>query len=116
MNEIKAAIRQAESSGNDNARNTRSSAAGRYQFTDDTWLVTYAKEYGRTGETREQILSKKFNPAYQDRLMGRLTKDNQSFLQRRGHAVTKETTYLAHFAGADGIRRASETPGAEPEE
>lgn len=114
MNETVAAIRSAESGGNDNARNTRSSAAGRYQFTDDTWLVTYAKEYGRTGETREQILSKKFNPTYQERLMGRLTRDNQTFLQRRGQKVTKETTYLAHFAGADGAARLLSAPEGTP--
>jgi hypothetical protein len=70
--ELKARIRQAESGGNDNARNGRSSASGRYQFTDATWAALGGDP------------ARKNDPAEQDRLMDKLTSQNEASLHRAG--------------------------------
>jgi hypothetical protein len=54
----------AESGGDPNAKNRRSSASGLGQFTDDTFVRTYQKRFG-TGESRESILAKKNDPRLQ---------------------------------------------------
>lgn len=97
-----AKARRAESGGNDQAKNPRSSATGRYQFTDGTWLATYKAEFGETGEGRAEILARRGNGVMQDRLMRRLTSDNAAILERAGLAVTDGNLYLAHFAGPGG--------------
>lgn len=107
--------RRAESGGNDRARNPRSSAEGRYQFTDDTWTETYLKVYGGK-ETDAQILSKKLDVRYQERLMQRLTADNRAALRKAGISTDDGNTYLAHFAGAGGainLHRADPNASAE---
>lgn len=104
-----------ESGGNDRARNPRSSAAGRYQFTDDTWIGTYRKVYGGK-ESDAQILSKKLDVGYQERLMQRLTADNRAALRGAGISTDEGNTYLAHFAGAGGaisLHRANPNASAE---
>jgi len=104
-------VRQAESSGNDAAvprdakGNRLSSALGRYQFTDGTWLTYYGRAFGKTGETKAQILAKRTDGALQDRLMGMLTADNARALGRSGEAETAGNLYLAHFLGSrDAIK------------
>jgi N12 class adenine-specific DNA methylase len=96
--------RRAESSGNDNAAAQTSSAFGRYQFTEGTWLTYYRRVYGDTGETRAQILAKRADGATQDRLMVALTRDNLRAVQRAGAAATEGNVYLAHFLGPAGAR------------
>lgn len=97
-----AKTRGAESGGNDNARAGTSSATGRYQFTDGTWLATYAKVFGKTGESQAQILAKRSNGAIQDQLMARLTNDNAITLRGANLPVNDANLYLAHFLGAAG--------------
>lgn len=97
--------RTAESGGRDNAKNPNSSARGRYQFTDATWLTTYRREFGDTNETNEQILAKKSDGGTQDRLMRRLTRENAQALAKAGLPVDEGTLYLAHFAGEAGARK-----------
>lgn len=99
-----ARIRRVESAGNDGASNPRSSAQGRYQFTDGTWLQTYKARFG-AGESNAAILAKKFDPALQDRLMRDLTAGNAAALQRAGIETTPGNLYLAHFAGEAGARK-----------
>lgn len=100
-----AKTRRAESGGSDTAKNPRSSATGRYQFTDGTWLATYRKEFGDTGESPPQILAKRSDGVVQDRLMRRLTEENAASLKAAGIAITDGNLYLAHFAGEAGARR-----------
>jgi hypothetical protein len=97
-------IARAESP-NDTAKNPNSSAQGRYQFTDGTWLAMYERTFGKTGESREQILAKKVDGAVQDRVMQTFTRGNVEAMQKAGVAVNPGTIYLSHFAGAGGAIR-----------
>jgi hypothetical protein len=106
-------VRGAESSGNDAARNPRSSATGRYQFVDDTWLKYHRRVIG--GEmTDAQRLAQRRDGAVQDRLMGALTDDNAKALARIGARETAGNLYLMHFAGERGgakiLKAAPDTP------
>lgn len=107
-------VRAAESSGNDLAAATGSSAFGRYQFTKGTWISYFTKRFGTMGLTREQILAKRADGRLQDLLMGDLTADNAAALRRIGAPVTEGNLYLAHFLGpkdAEKVLRASpDTP------
>lgn len=108
-------IGRVESSGNDLARNPRSSAEGRYQFTDGTWLQTYKARFGAS-ESNAAILAKKFDGRLQDQLMRDLTGANAAALQRAGIPATPGNLYLAHFAGEAGARKLhAAEPGAPVE-
>lgn len=98
-------VRSAESSGNDQAKASTSSATGRYQFTSGTWLTYYKRRYGDQGLSDAQILAKRTDGKLQDTLMGDLTSDNEQALKDNGLPVTAGSLYLAHFAGSDGARR-----------
>lgn len=108
-----ARARGAESSGNDAARNPRSSATGRYQFTDGTWLRYHKRVVG--GEMSDaQRLAQRGDGAVQERLMTALTADNAAALARIGAPETAGNLYLMHFAGQGGagkiLRAAPDTP------
>lgn len=89
-----------ESTFNPNAKNTRSSASGLAQFTDDTWARTtaaYGKPYGITPETS------RFDPRASAIMLGELTKANAaSFRKRTGRAANDGDLYGMHFMGAGG--------------
>ncbi len=101
---LKRAIGRVESPS-DTAKNPKSSAQGRYQFTDKTWMSTYRKVFGETGESRAEILAKKVDGNVQERLMDQLLADNAASLRRAGFDETAGNLYLAHFAGEAGARR-----------
>lgn len=105
MEGFMARVRGAESGGNDAAANPRSSAAGRYQFTDSTWLAMYKRRFGGAGLSDAQIVAKKANGDLQDMLMRDLTADNAAALRKAGVPVTEGNLYLAHFAGERGARK-----------
>lgn len=90
-------IRAAESAGDDQARNPRSSATGRYQFTTGTWndLMTKHPELGLTASGRT-------DPEQQERAIRVLTDNNAKSLAAGGVTVTNGTLYAAHFLGAGG--------------
>jgi soluble lytic murein transglycosylase len=107
---FKAATKAAESGGNPNAKNSRSSASGLYQFTDSTFLKTYRAEFPNSGMSDSAILARKNDPAVQERLMDRLTDQNADALRRAGHSETPGNLYLAHFAGAGGATKVLDAP------
>lgn len=100
-----ARVRSAESSGNDTAKALTSSAYGRYQFTQGTWLSYFKRRYPSTGMTDADILAKRRDGSLQDLLMRDLTEDNSRRLQQAGVEITPASLYAAHFAGpADAVR------------
>ncbi len=106
-------VRQRESGGNDAARNHHSSATGRYQFTDATWLQQYKDRFGQTG-TDAQILARRGEGALQDTLMRDLTDSNAKSLRSGGFEADDGNLYLSHFLGQGGalktLRAAPDTP------
>ena len=100
--EVKRRIGVVESGGNDRAANPRSSATGRYQFTQGTWLAYYKRRFGTGGLSNDAILTKRADGRLQDVLMDDLLSDNAAFLNRAGEAETAGNLYLVHFAGQGG--------------
>lgn len=93
-----AVIKQIESSGNQNAKNPNSSAAGVYQFTKETWSDIMDRaphlgltEAGRTsGSERQQEIAMKW-----------FTEQNAKKLSAARLPLSLENLYAAHFLGAD---------------
>lgn len=93
-------VRTVESGGRDDARNPRSSAGGRYQFIDSTFL-----NYGRRmfpGLSDQQILARKMDPNAQEQAMKMFTNDNIGILNANRVPVTNASVYGAHFLGPGG--------------
>lgn len=112
---VMARIGQVENaSGGGDVRNPRSSATGKYQFTDRTWLNSYKREFGANELSDAQILAQRADGAMQDRLMRSLTLDNARYLHSIGQPETAGNLYLAHFAGPGGARRILEAEASTP--
>lgn len=99
---MKSRIAVVESGGNNAARNPRSSATGKYQFVDTTWLRLYRARYGDNGLTPAQILDKRSDARLQDVLMDDLMAGNERALRAAGVPIDPGNLYLAHFAGSGG--------------
>jgi hypothetical protein len=100
--QVKARIRQVESGGSDTIRNRMgSSARGRFQFTDGTWLTYYRRRYGQAGSDA-QVLARKTDGALQEVLMDDSLMDHQRVLQRLGAPVDAGNLYLLHALGDAG--------------
>lgn len=92
-----------ESGGNDYAKNPKSSASGRYQFIDSTFL-TYARRL-YPGLSDAQLMRMKNDPAIQERIMSEFTNDNSNALRSAGFDVNDRNLYLSHFLGSGGAVR-----------
>lgn len=108
--QLKARIRGVESDGNDRAKNPKSSASGRYQFTMGTWVNLYRRRYGPKGGGAA-IWAKRFDPNLQEVLMDDLVADNARRLRDAGQPETAGHLYLLHFAGPDGLKVLAAAPG-----
>ena len=96
-------IVHAESRGDPDAKNPRSSATGAAQFIDATWLELMRKH--RTDLKRRsdaEILELRRDPALAREMTARFIERNASLLQARGLPITPATLYLSHFAGGAG--------------
>jgi hypothetical protein len=103
---LKSRIRLTESTNNDRAVNSHpnSSAAGRYQFTDDNWVEMHRQIYGGDG------LNDKFNPEKQERIMDARLDRYEATLRRNNFEPTARNLYLVHFAGPTGALRLLRNP------
>ncbi|MCP1270573.1 lysozyme family protein [Acetobacter cerevisiae] len=89
-------MRQAESGGDNAAKNPRSSATGAFQFTNPTWtgLMRQHPELGLTADGRT-------DPAQSETAAKQLASDNIAYMLAKGvQNPTQGQAYLAHFAGA----------------
>lgn len=89
-------MRQAESGGDNTAKNPRSSATGAFQFTNPTWtgLMRQHPELGLTADGRT-------DPAQSETAAKQLASDNIAYMLAKGvQNPTQGQAYLAHFAGA----------------
>lgn len=116
-----------ESSLNPMAEAKTSSAAGLFQFIDQTWLAAVKKYGAKHGleaaaadiaigdngkyavadaARRKEILDLRFDPAKAAALAGELAQENRAGLERRlGRAVNNAELYAAHFLGVGGAAK-----------
>lgn len=89
------------------ARNTKSSAFGRYQFMTGDSNSTgydYAKRLGYKGKPGDELRSW-MTPERQDRMFINLTRDNINTLERNDMEVSPYSIYGTHQQGGEGFRR-----------
>jgi hypothetical protein len=127
-----------ESGYNPSAKAATSSAAGLFQFVDQTWLQTLKKHGAKYGyaryadliqpgadgrmhvdgaEARRAVMDLKLDPHAASLMAGELASDHASYLRGRvGRDPTSGELYAAHVLGPQGsarlIEAAHATPGA----
>ena len=97
-------IIRAESNGDPNAKNRRSTAMGLGQFLEETWLDmirTHRPDLAK-GRSQADVLELRQDAKIVREITARFTERNAEVLKRRGLPVTPGTLYLAHFAGPAG--------------
>jgi hypothetical protein len=100
--QVKARIRHVESGGNDSIPNAAGSTAlGRFQFTDHTWLSYYRRRYGAGGSDAE-VLARKRDGNIQEVLMDDALGDYARMLRRIGAPVDAGNLYMTHGLGVGG--------------
>ncbi|MBK3397663.1 MULTISPECIES: phage tail length tape measure family protein [Methylobacterium] len=94
----------AESGGDPNVRNSRSTATGLGQFIERTWLALFKERFPEraAGMSRDEILARRTDRSDSIELIRALTEQNSRALEKAGLATTDRNLYLAHFAGAQG--------------
>jgi hypothetical protein len=125
-----------ESGYDPGARARTSSAAGLFQFTDQTWLATlkrHGAKYGyaryaelisqdadarysvRGQEARQAVMDLKLDPHAASLMAGELAADHASYLRGRvGRDPTAGELYAAHFLGPQGSARLIEAVQSRP--
>jgi hypothetical protein len=127
-----------ESGLNPQARNGASSAAGLFQFVEQTWLATlkqHGSKYGYAryaelisrgadgryhvdgAEARKAVMDLRLDPHAASLMAGELASDHAAYLKgRTGRPPTAGELYAAHFLGPQGsarlIQAVEATPGA----
>jgi hypothetical protein len=86
-----------ESGGDYSAKNPESTASGKYQFIEDTFLGVQKNNPDLPKVNFEQF---KKNPAVQEQYQAALRQENQSALKKRGLDVSPSNEYIFHWAGA----------------
>lgn len=109
----------AESGGDPNAANPRSSASGLGQFVDATWIemVRANRPDHAEGKTDAEIIALKSDGDLSRQMTRAYARDNAQSLEAAGFDSTPGNIYLAHFAGPEGARKileaSPETPVAQ---
>ncbi len=93
-----------ESDNIPSTKNSRSSASGPGQFTDETWLelIRAYRPDLIPGRSKPDLLELRLEPKLAREITTRLVERNTAMLRRLGLPVTAGTVYLAHFAGGAG--------------
>lgn len=109
-------IVNAESGGDPNAKNPRSSAAGAGQFIDSTWLDTIKKSNPQlaSGKSDAELLALRSNPDISRNMTAAYAASNGDHLKNNGIDPTPGNTYLAHFAGPAGATAILKADPATP--
>src|SRR5215204_5811531 len=104
----------AESNGDPNAKNKRSSATGAAQFIDETWLhMIRAHRPDFAKMSNKEALELRRDPELAREMTMRLLERNATTLRRRELPVTSGTLYLSHFAGGAGAVALLSAPEAD---
>lgn len=124
-----------ESSFNPAARASTSSAAGLFQFTEQTWLATlkqygerhgfgaYSSQIRQTGEgryavapgARQAVLDLRLDPHAASVMAGEFTSRNAAYLKGRiGREPSSGELYMAHFLGPAGSARLIDALESQP--
>lgn len=96
-----------ESSGDADARNKRSTAAGLGQFVDATWIDQFSKVFPAAAAKMNEAAILQYKTGEQNRetqlkVLENFTQENIAKLIQAGIAPTAGNAYLAHFLGAEG--------------
>ncbi len=125
-----------ESGYNPTARATTSSAAGLFQFIEQTWLATlkeHGAKYGyaryadliqkggdgryrvQGAEARKTVMDLRLDPQAASLMAGELASDHAAYLKGRvGRTPTAGELYAAHFLGPQGSARLIEATRTQP--
>ena len=128
---------QRESSLNPNAHARTSSAAGLFQFIDQTWLAmlkntgakhgygAYAAQIVKGGDgryhvpdpdVRKQVMGLRYNPDANAVMAAEMTAGHAAYLKGRiGRDPTQGELYAAHFLGPDGAADRIQTANTRPQ-
>lgn len=126
-----------ESGYNPGAKAPTSSAAGLFQFVEQTWLATLKKHGAKYGyaryadliqvgadgryhvdgaEARKAVMDLRFDPHAASLMAGELASDHASYLRgRMGRDPTPGELYAAHFLGPQGSARLIEAMRSNPQ-
>lgn len=90
-----------ESGGRSDAENPYSSATGRVQFIDDTWMryVDQLQPAWAEGKTRDEVLAMRKDPKAEGEIYRAFRADNQAALHGMGREVTPRNEYMMHHLG-----------------
>jgi hypothetical protein len=125
-----------ESGYNPRAKASTSSAAGLFQFVEQTWLATLKQHGAKYGyaryseliskgtdgryrvagaEARKAVMDLRLDPHAASLMAGELTSDHASYLKGRvGRTPTAGELYAAHFLGPQGSARLIEAVRTQP--
>nr|DAJ73847.1 MAG TPA: putative lysin [Caudoviricetes sp.] len=92
----------AESGGDPNAKNKKSSAEGLGQFIDSTWFYMVRKYRPdiANGKTNAQLKALKRDPALSREMTTRYVEENAALLKKHGFPVNVRNLYVMHFLGS----------------